>query len=222
MIKVIFFDLDGTLLDSELYWRQTGLRLLCSKNLLMPQDILERQDEMAFSTTLRELLSRPDYAAEIGMTLEECIAWGRQNLSELYRTRIPLKPHARELLQYVKSRGFKTVLVTASTEPDVQAVFERFDIGQYFDLVHSTYNQPENKSKPALFERLAAQMGAVPAECIHVDDARYALQGARDAGMQAWAVADAVHTLKIERVKAAAHRYFETLAEVEEALHEVE
>lgn len=222
MIKVIFFDLDGTLLDSELYWRQTGLRLLCSKNLLMPQDILERQDEMYFSTLLRELLSRPYYAEQIGMTLEECIAWGRENMSMLYRTRIPLKPYAVELLQYVKTCGWKTVLVTASKDTDVQAIFERFDLAQYFDLVYSTYNQPENKSKPALFERLAAQMGATTEECIHIDDARYALQGARDAGMQAWAVAEPVHKLKIERIKAAAHRYFDNLLEVEAALHEIE
>lgn len=222
MIKVIFFDLDGTLLDSEMYWRQTGLRLLCSKNILIPPDILERQSEFAFSTLMRELLSRPECAEQIGMTLEECVAWGRENLSELYRTRIPLKPHAKELLQYVKERGFKTVLVTASRAKDVQAVFDRFDIGQYFDVVHSTFGQEENKSKPALFERLAAQMGAGVEECIHVDDARYALQGARDAGLQAWAVADPIHKLKIERVKAAAHRYFETLEDVEEALREVQ
>ena len=222
MIKLIFFDLDGTLLDSELYWRQTALRLLGSKNMLIPQDILERQDEFAFSTMLREVLERPGYAEHLGMTLEECIAWGRENLSELYRTRILLKPHAKELLEYVKSRGFKTVLVTASKKEDVQAVFDRFGLETYFDCVHSTHNQPENKSKPALFERLAAQFQVKTEECIHVDDARYALQGARDAGCQAWAVQDFVHKLKIERIKAAAHRYFETLEDVEKALHDVE
>jgi len=220
-MKVIFFDLDGTLIDSELYWRQVGLRLLCSKNVLMPQEILEKQDIYSFRTTIMDFLKRPGYPEAVGMTYEECEQWCFDNMALLYRTVIPLKLHAAELVRYVRQRGWKTAIVTATKTTDAAAVLKRFGLEDCFDLIHSTFGQEEKKSSPALFHRLAAQLGATAGECMLVDDSRYALQGAKDAGCQAWAIADFVHRVKEERIRQTAHRYFETLADLEAALHEI-
>ena len=214
MIKLIFFDFDGTLLDSETYWRQAALRMLCAKNIAMPQDILQRQDEFLFTSTIKEIHSRPELEKKLGWSFEDSLKWCHANMEELYRTTFELKPHAFELVHDIKAKGIPMVVVTASEKHNFEAAAKRLGIFDCFSMMHSTYAQEERKNSPALFEKLAALYGAKPEECILVDDAAYALEGARKAGCTTIGIYDPVHTLKLHRIKAAAMHYCMTLEEV--------
>lgn len=217
-MKAVLFDLDGTLLESETYWRQSAIRLLCSKDISLPEYILETVEHTLFREQLKLLLN--DRSIDLGMDFDACVRWCLNDVARLYATTLQLKPGARELLTRLRATGVKLALATASPEPWVLSALQRLGVLDCFDRLYCGLagDAPLTKANPACFEKIAAELGVEAQDCVLVDDALYALTSAEKAGVGTWAVAE--RTRKAERadVCAQADRYFEDLFALAEEL----
>ena len=105
--KGAIFDIDGTLLDSMGVWYQVDVDFFKSYGREMPED---------YSTKVAQLGSwkTAEYTIELlGLkeTPEELIDIWNDMVREAYMTSIKLKPHAKEYLEYLKSKGVKTSIL---------------------------------------------------------------------------------------------------------------
>ena len=109
MLKAVFWDMDGTLIDSEPYWHAGEMQIAHENGGVW-------NDELAWNGSGRPV---PDVAREIaehGCTLpvEEI---GRRMIEYVTRAeyeRIPWIPGTRELLVALRDAGVPSVLVTTS------------------------------------------------------------------------------------------------------------
>ena len=97
-IKLIIFDLDGTLLDSCKIWKEVDINFFNKRNLLMPSTYSQDISHMgltAASKYTKETFNLKESPEEIIKEWEEAVL-------EKYKNEVKLKPYARRFLNQCK------------------------------------------------------------------------------------------------------------------------
>ncbi len=90
---------------------------------------------------------------------------------------------AEEIIQYFYAKGITLVLASSSSMSNINRVFERFDLDQYFTAKISGAELTYSKPHPEIFER-AAELGNTPkANCVVIEDSSNGILAANDAGI---------------------------------------
>ena len=90
-----------------------------------------------------------------------------------------------QLLDALKERGIKIGLIT-NTFSDERDMIRSSALFPYFNVALISYEQGICKPAPEMYQRMIAQLGVKPEECLYVGDGgSRELYGARDAGMKA-------------------------------------
>lgn len=174
--RFAIFDMDGTLVDSMIFWGNLSSEYLSSKGVAqIPEDILERIKPMTMSESAalfkREFGLNGDPEAEMNAMMDEH-----------YRNDIPIKPGVREYLDKLHSRGVQMCVASATAEPLMTACLGRLGVLDYFEFLLSCETVGAGKRVPIVYHESARRLGAAPSDIAVYEDALYALQTARNAG----------------------------------------
>ncbi len=208
--KGAIFDIDGTLLDSMGVWYQVDVDFFKAYGREMPED---------YSTKVAQLGSwkTAEYTIELlGLkeTPEELIDIWNNMVREAYMTSIKLKPHAKEYLKHLKSKGVRLSVATALFPDLFVPVLKKHGIYDLFDAFISNGEMKLEKSSPKVYFTAAKQMGVNPGDCVVFEDIVTGIKGAKAAGMYAVAVADERCFCDREELEKLADRYIFDFAEM--------
>lgn len=191
MLKAVIFDMDGVLVDSEPFWRQSMIK--------------------GFKT-VGFTISESDCRKTTGMRLDEVIAyWKKQHnwenktntqlhneiIADLCKT---IEVRGKELegtskaLQFFKSKNYKIGLASSSNNLLINTVIKKLEIQHYFDAIHSAEHLPYGKPHPQVFLNCAASLAVQPEECLVIEDSVNGIIAAKAAKMSAIAIPDAEHS----------------------------
>ena len=174
--KFAIFDMDGTLMDSMVFWKDLASEYLRSKGVMqIPEDVLQRIQPMTMSE------SAALFRQEFGLTGDP-EAEMNAIMETHYRKDIPLKPGVQEYLQILQSRGVRMCVASATAEYLMEACLTRLGVRDYFDFLLSCESVGAGKRSPLVFEESAKRLNAAPVEIAVYEDALYAIQTAKDAG----------------------------------------
>ena len=185
--RFAIFDMDGTLVDSMVYWKRLATEFLESKGVQhIAQDILERIKPM----TMTE--SAALFIEEYGLsgTAESVAAEMNTMMDEHYRRDIPLKPGVQVYLDALHRRGVTMCVASATAEELMDACLTRLGVAQYFSFLLSCETVGAGKSRPDVYWEAAKRLGAQPEEIAVYEDALYAAKTAKSAGFYTIAVQD--------------------------------
>lgn len=181
------FDMDGTLVDSMIYWKRLATEFLESKGVQnIAQDILEQIKPM----TMTE--SAALFIEEYGLsgTAESVAAEMNAMMDEHYRKDIPLKSGAAAYLEVLHRRGVVMCVASATAEDLMEACLTRLGVAQYFSFLLSCETVGAGKNRPDVYRESARRLGAQPKEIAVYEDALYAAKTAKSAGFCTIAVRD--------------------------------
>ncbi|OYT32042.1 hypothetical protein DRJ22_04405 [Candidatus Woesearchaeota archaeon] len=185
MIKAVFFDFWGTLVENGTY---SPLRQ--SFGILHPKihfsQFVERFERVlmtkefktqaeAFETVCKEFSTAPK-----PFITEKLIGiWNKNRLlASLY-------PDVEPVLKELKESGLKLYLVCNASQNSVEPVIEKFNLGRFFDDVFISYKEGALKNS-GLFEIALEKTGLKNDEVIMVGDSIQSdIKGAKDAGIRA-------------------------------------
>ena len=208
--KMIFFDLDGTLLDSNGVWVQVD------------DDFLGR----------RGLTATPEYTFTVGHSIfpvaaqytkdyyhlpdapEAIMAEWRALARDAYLHTIPLKPGAAELLRRLKARGYRMALLTASLPELCQAAITRHGLDPYLEGMFFSQEVGMEKRNPEVYPIAAARFGVEPGDCVLFEDAPHNCAAARKAGFTVVGVYDSFFEASWSDVVKNSHRAVKSLEEL--------
>lgn len=182
-----FFDLDGTVLDSNGVWLDIDIEFLGRLGIdPVPDEYTDFVSHNSFNASAH--YTRQHYAPH--MTVGEIVAGWQALAAEHYAHHLPLKPGAKELVTALKGRGERVALLTSCMPDLCDSAMTRHGMLGLFDGVYYSHALNIEKSDPALY-RLIAQKENLPCEqCIMLDDSPDYLAAAKEAGWQIRGVYD--------------------------------
>lgn len=184
MISVIF-DLDGTLVDSEPNYYESGRRTLARHGV--PDFTWEEHARFIGIGTLETLeILRDRYA--LAAPVEELLAEQNAAYLELARTATEVFPEMRAFVERLHAAGVPMAVASGSSLEAIDAVLAGTGLDALLTTVVSAEEVAHGKPAPDVFLEAARRLGAEPADCVVVEDAAPGALAARAAGMACVAV----------------------------------
>jgi beta-phosphoglucomutase-like phosphatase (HAD superfamily) len=187
MIRAVIFDMDGVLIDSEPFWRE-------SETAAFGRVGLRLTDAMCRETMGLRIDEAVDYWHRRhgweGPTRAEMAEWIVGGLIELIGSKGSLMPGARGAIEFFRARGARLALASSSSYRIIEAVVTRLGLEGEFECVYSAEEEEYGKPHPGVYLTAARKVGVAPAECLAVEDSLNGVLSAKAARMRCLAVPD--------------------------------
>ena len=186
-VKGAIFDMDGLMIDTEKllvkYWRQAAA-------------------EFGYEMTFEHVLGIRSLSRKYSVPKLKGIFGDEFPFDEVRSLRIRLmneyidkngfdiKKGLFELLDYLKSKGIKIAVATATSRDRAVMYLERINALQYFDEVICGDMVKNGKPEPDIYLTAAAELGLPPEECAAFEDSPNGLKSAYAAGCKAVMIPD--------------------------------
>lgn len=187
--KAVFWDLDGTLIDSDPYWVTAERALLESYGGTWDDDLADAMQGAAFPVIVRLLTER-------GVTLapSEIRAQLTDEVLAMERARLPWIEGVRSLLEALAGAQVPSVLVTGSPRTIVENVVAQAPAGAFVDYICGD-DDVAHKPDPAPYFLAARKVGLTDSasaqdmrQCLIFEDSLPGLRAARASGAVVCAV----------------------------------
>ncbi|WWR16586.1 HAD family phosphatase [Lachnospiraceae bacterium JLR.KK008] len=180
--RAVIFDMDGVLIDSELYYLQQTHREIVKKYPWISEEDLYPTVGMDSERTrirMHRLARRePD---DVGFDRE---------LEEIYRLgenlHFPdvLYPEVPEVLRELGVRGLKIALASSSSKKAIGRMLRECALTEHFSFVISGDEFQESKPNPQIYLTAMKALDCQPQECLIVEDSSYGVQAGVAAGAE--------------------------------------
>jgi HAD superfamily hydrolase (TIGR01509 family) len=178
MKKAVIFDLDGVLIDSEIYFIEAEIKIFKKYGINLTKDIVAQQ---YLGLKLDDYLSAIENHFNTSFNHNEVATELHDTIEHLYKNEIPLVESARHLLESLDS--YKLAVATSREKHLAQSIMARHSILNYFDAGVYREDVKLGKPNPEVFLRAAKALGVDPSECVVVEDARNGFRAGKAAGM---------------------------------------
>lgn len=191
MIRAFFFDLDGTLQDSEILWVAATRNYLVDQGADLP---LEDVQSIVYGHGWREVFqAMTQHAAHL---TERGIFQTASELRLYYQrlretTSIAL-PGSVDLLRRL-SMKYPVAIVSGSTRHDIQEAIALLEIGDCVGFFMGAEDYGPGKPNPDCYLLAARKLKVDPADCVVFEDSTAGVLSAKAAGMRCVALALAGH-----------------------------
>lgn len=196
------FDLDGTLIDSNSVWEKIDRIYLNKRGIRCSDSFVHKLAAMTYEEAAEAMrsLGVTETAAEVEAEFNALA------VSE-YRHNIFLKEGAAEYLTYLRGKGVKMAIATASPRELYEPVLRNNRVYGFFDAFCTTEQAGKSKDFPDVYLRAASELGTAPAGCVVFEDVLKGIVSAKNAGMRTVGVYDKYSEEDIITIRAAADKF---------------
>jgi len=183
MIKAIFWDSDGTLVDTEKIFFKAYKIALKNAGVELTRDFYIHKQ-------LKENISILELARERGLSEEE-IANIQFEGYELYKEfllkNVPVLNGVTETLEELFGK-FTMGIVTSSKKTHFEIIMKSTKLAGYFDFFITREDVNNVKPDPESYILALKKTGLKPEECLVIEDSERGVLAAKRAGIQCYAV----------------------------------
>lgn len=192
MVKLVIFDFDGLLVDSQpLQYRAYNYIYTQYGYPLTLEDWHKWVHGSYNSVSWNE-------EHKIPIDGEKIRAEKKIYYSDLIQNELELKPGASYLINLL-SGNFDLVVASASSVQTIKIVLEKFNLAHFFKAFFSDRDLKNKKPHPEIFLHLADQMRVGINECLVIEDSLAGLKAAKAAGMKCMVCPDLFCPLPVSK-----------------------
>lgn len=180
----VVFDLDGTLVDSEPNYFEASRRTLAAHGVA---DFGWDDHESCIGVSTLETLTRWKQRWAIETPLDELLADMDRRYLQLAAERTRVFPRMRVFVERLHAAGVPMIVASGSSREAIKEVLTATGLDAWLPFVSSD-EVDRGKPAPDVFLEAACRLGAVPGDCVVVEDAPPGALAARAAGMRCIAV----------------------------------
>lgn len=172
------FDFDGTVFDSMHIWKGVKFQFFDRIGLVLNEEQREEFKKLFLLDAIELAKTRFD----LKMTDKELFDEFFTLIKEKYLADTKPKNDIIEFLEKLKANGVKMGIATATGEPALIAVLEKFNMLHYFEEIYSTYTVGASKTEPKVYDVVLNELGTEKETTWIFEDALYAAKTAKKAG----------------------------------------
>lgn len=180
MLKVIIFDLDGVLVDSQPLQYKAYNQVFALRGF--PITPAEWEVEWIHkSMSCRKWIEQQNLQLDV----EEMRTAKREIYDKLIITELQLKPGVNQAISAL-AKYYTLSIASASMKASLDLIAQKFNFKTSFQLIISDQIEEIKRPKPFpdVFLYVAQRLGVSPAECVVIEDSVAGLEAAKAAGMK--------------------------------------
>ncbi len=190
MIKGAIFDLDGTLINSlifwDMFWAKFGKRYFDDENF---RPTLE-EDKMSRTATVDEASVYFHKQYGVGDSPNDYVDFFIQTLQWFYENIVKLKDGVYEFLESLSKNGVKMIIATATSPKLVDIVLKKTKLDRFFPIFVSCDDVGVGKSKPDVFLFALSKIGTNIEDTFVFEDSSLAVETAKSVNFKVVGVYD--------------------------------
>lgn len=185
-LSAVIFDLDGTLVDSEIAWGKAFVDVLQKLGVKV-----ESSHPQTTGVSIKPNWSRlfKEYNIKTDLTLDELETLTLIEL-EKHVGDINLMDGALEFIGDLKDSGYQIGLATSTNWSVVDKIFDSLNLHDIFDSVTTGEEVTNPKPLPDIYLVAAEKLGVEPADCLVIEDSVPGVTAAVEANMKVIAVSE--------------------------------
>jgi len=179
-IKAIIYDMDGVLVDSEVYWDKSRVEFARDRGKDWTdefQRLAMGRSTVGWATVMQEKLALDE-------SIDAIIAEMKTRVIAHYEARMPARPGALESVAHMK-RHFRVGLASGSPTDIIKAVLRITSLDQIFEVMIYGDEVPRGKPAPDIYLEALKQLGVAPDRSLGIEDSANGLRSLKAAGMVA-------------------------------------
>ena len=184
--KNIIFDMDGTLVDSMPFWKNSAREYALYKGAELPDDF----DDITGVMDLNDYACYLKNVLGIDTDLEQISKAAVEIMNKHYATDIPAKEGMVELVRREYEAGSKLVIFTASEKSSVEILLDRLGIRKCFYDIYTVYDIGLKKSDKNSYLKVIDKACMNSEDTWVYEDILRGVKAAKEAGLKVCAVYD--------------------------------
>ena len=180
-LQCVIFDMDGVIIDSEELHKKAYYHTFHSIGVDVSDDLYKTLTGSSTINAFQKLVAH----FNLNLIPEELVQQKRAFYVDLFENdpSLHLVDGVEDLIKFLYAKGITMILASSSAMVNINRVFNRFDLNQYFTAKISGADLKESKPHPEIFIK-AAELGNTPREhCLVIEDSDNGVQAANDAGI---------------------------------------
>ncbi len=181
MLKAILFDMDGVIVDTEPLHREAYFKMFKDVNIEVTEALFTSFTGQATHQICECLCA----TFNISETPHELVRLKRHHFKYLFENdqSLQLIDGVLDLIKDYHKNGLRLVLASSASMPNINRIFERFNLNHYFVAKLSGADLKASKPHPEIFIKAAEVSGFDSTECIVIEDSTNGMKAANEAGI---------------------------------------
>ena len=184
--RVVIFDLDGVLADSEPWWNEIDAKLLAQYGVRYRGEY--HRNVLGVSYRLAVEFFKKAFG--LSASADELIQRRGEIATEFFANRVGLFPSAKEVLQELRRMNLRLAVATSSVSASARPFLDRHQLTAFFDLIVTGDEIEHGKPHPDIYLRAAAKLDVAADACLVIEDALAGIAAAKAAKMRVAAIPD--------------------------------
>ncbi|MDG5493180.1 HAD family phosphatase [Psychroserpens sp. SPM9] len=179
MFKAALFDMDGVIVDSEPLHHKAYYQMFSDVNITVSEDLYASFTGQSTLEICKQLIEH--FKLPLGpQTLVDIKRHHFKNLFE-NDTALQLLDGVLDLIKDYHSHDMALVLASSASMANINRIFERFDLDQYFVAKISGADLKASKPHPEIFIKAAELSGYDAKDCFVIEDSTNGIAAAKAA-----------------------------------------
>lgn len=175
----IFFDLDGTLVDS------IHIMYNVYRDFLKDFQIIGTETEFNVlnGPSLREIVIYLKKKYDLNISVKELLKKYHNMIEKSYDNVKPFK-QSTTLLDYLKEKQYKLAIVSSATSSVVQSILEQNNWFEYFSIIITGDEIKNSKPSPDIYNLCISRSNANIEKILVIEDSKNGYESAQKAGLK--------------------------------------
>lgn len=186
-VKMIFFDMDGCLIDSEIVYVYAWFELFQELNIPIELEEIMNwrgKNNRLINERINEFVGNMDETLNLRKIRDE------RFYVKLYHDEVKLKPYAIDILDYLDSKNIPYALVTSTIKEKASKVLTHFNLYHRFKFIFFGDDVIDSKPNPEIYLKAVIQSGFNGNEILVFEDSRNGIEACNNAGLDVVYVPD--------------------------------